>query len=100
MSANGVRSGIVAFGGTVGTGAVLPVGVTMPPLSIGPPLSVSPVKPEAPEVKSWVPSRTGTFVCASVPPYVTWKPVLLNVPPAKPATVAVAPAGRIGSSAA
>jgi hypothetical protein len=31
---------------------------------------------------------------------VTWKPVLLKVPPPKPATVAVAPAGRIGVSAA
>ena len=51
-------------------------------------------------MKSCVPSSTGTFVRASVPVYVTWKPVLLKVPPPKPATVAVPPAGRIGVSAA
>ena len=43
---------------------------------------------------------TGTFVAASVPANVTWKPVLLKAPPPKPATVAVPPAGRIGVSAA
>ena len=73
----------------------------MPPLlSTAPPLSVSPTKPDAPAVKFCSASVTGTFVAASVPVKVTWKPVLLNVPPAKPATVAVPPAGRIGVSAA
>ena len=66
--------------------------VTVPPvLSTAPPLSVSPTKPDAPAVKSCRASVTVTFVVASVPPYVTWKPVVLNVPPPKPATVALAP---------
>ena len=72
----------------------------MPLFVTGPPWSVSPVKPEAPALKFVTPSRTGVVSPASVPLYVTWKPVLLNVPPPKPATVAVAPAGRIGVSAA
>jgi hypothetical protein len=40
------------------------------------------------------------LLCASVPANVTWKPVLLNAPLPKPATVAVAPEGRSGASAA
>jgi hypothetical protein len=44
---------------------------------------------------------TGTFVAARVPPYVTQKPWLLMVAPLPNAcTAAVAPAGRIGASAA
>ena len=56
----------------------LPVGVMIPPLlSTAPPLSVSPTKPDAPALK-FVQRRavTGTLVAASVPPNVTWKPVV------------------------
>ena len=54
-----------------------------PLLSTAPPLSVSLTKPEAPLLKFWTTSITGTLVAAQVPVNVTWKPVLLKVPPAE-----------------
>ena len=73
-----------------------------PLLSTAPPLSVSPTKPDAPALRFVSDSRKGTLVAASVPPNVTWKPGCCSVtsPPPKSATVTVAPAGRIGVSAA
>jgi hypothetical protein len=101
VSAKGVRSEIVYCAGAVTDGMWSPVGVIVPPLlSTGPPLSVSPTKPEAPALKSCSVSSCGTLVAASEPPKVTWKPVLLKAPLPKPATVTVAPVGRIGASAA
>src|SRR5262245_7391297 len=104
VRANGVRSGIVNWAGAVTTGTASPVGfAVMPLLSTAPPLSVSPAKPDMPAlgVVTW--SRNGTFVVAWLPPYVTWKPVLLRpamAPPPKAFSVIVALAGRIGASAA
>ena len=100
VRANGVRSGIVYCAGAETSGMEFPFGTSVPWLSTAPPLSVSPTKPDAIALKppSW--SMNGTFVCASVPVKVTWKPVLLKAPPPKPATVTVPPAGKSGVIAA
>src|SRR3954462_12675269 len=103
VRANGVRSGIVADAGAVTVGKELPVGVIRvgpPLLSTAPPLSVSPTNPLAPAVKPCSASVTGLLASASVPPNVTWQPVLLNPPPGEPATATGPPAGRSGVSAA
>ena len=99
VRANGVRSGIVYCAGAETSGsssrsarrALVVHGAALVGLA-----------DEAGRTRGEVRQRSmnGTFVCASVPVKVTWKPVLLKAPPPKPATVTVPPAGRSGVIAA
>ncbi len=80
----------------------LPVGVMVPPLlSTAPPLSVSPTKPDGAGTQVVSDSRTGHVGSGKCAGERYLEAVVVGAPPPpKLATVTVAPAGRIGISAA